>query len=114
MNNLKTKKEILEFINKHDLPLYPMSGVLVYRLPEKEETNDGIYLPQTYKQSDIRSGEVLKGIIVSDPINCEDEPEIKKGVTVMFKAASGYSTNVNGHQFHTLEVTDILAILDDE
>ena len=73
-----------------------------------------IFLPETYKQSAIRSGEVLKGVIVTDPINCSEEPDLKKGTTIMFKAASGTALNVNGHQFHTVNLNEILAILNED
>lgn len=108
------KKEILDFIKQYQLPLYPISGVLVYVLDVNNRKAGDLFLPENFKQSAIRSGEVLKGVVVSNPINCEEEPDIKLGTTVMFKAASGTSLNINGHPFHSLEVNEILAILDDE
>ena len=108
------KKEILEFIKDNQLPFEPTIGVLVYILNEDRKKLDGIFLPETYKQSAIRSGEVLKGVIVSDPINCSEEPDLRKGTTIMFKAASGTALNVNGHQFHVVNLNEILAILNDE
>ena len=91
------KKEILEFIKQYQLPLYPISGVLVYVLDINNRKAGDLFLPENFKQSAIRSGEVLKGVVVSNPINCEEEPDIKLG-----------------HPFHSLEVNEILAILDDE
>ena len=108
------KKEILEFIEDNQVPFEPISGVLVYVLNEDRKRVGNIFLPETYKQSAIRSGEVLKGVIVTDPINCSEEPDLKKGTTIMFKAASGTALNVNGHQFHTVNLNEILAILNED
>ena len=109
----KTKKEILDFIAEYNLPLYPISGILAYTFIPELKSGD-IYLPENYKKSSIRSGEVLTGIIVSDPLNCEAEPLLKKEQTILYKAASGVPLNINGHQFHKLECNEILAILQDD
>ena len=111
--SLYNKEEILKFIETYKLPLEPISGILVYVLTNPEKEGD-LFLPTAYKASAIRSGDVLKAVVVSDPLNCEEEPSIKKGVTVMFKAASGAALNINGHQFHKLELPDILAIVDED
>ena len=108
MAAFKTKEEILNFIKEFNLPLYPISGVLSYSfIPDK--VIDGIYLPDG-----VKSGEVLKGVIVSDPINCDNEPGLKKGTEILYRAASGVALNINGHQFHKLEEPEILAILTEE
>lgn len=108
MSVFKTKKEILDFIKEFNLPLYPISGVLAYTfIPEKQI--DGIILPDT-----IKAGDVLKGVIVSEPINCDTETGLKFGVEILYKAKSGVPLNINGHQFHKLEEPEILAIISED
>ena len=107
-----TKKEILDFIDKYKLPLTPTSGILAYTLRDPSKYGN-LYLPTAYKKSAIRSGEVLKGVVVSEPINCEEEPLVKKGVEILYKASSGHSLNINGHLFHKLEINEILAVVDE-
>lgn len=110
---MQNPKQILEYYKNLGLPANQHTGLLV--VIDKEDFNNAdnsIIVPKDKDTISSRNPDLVTGVILNTPINCSYD-ELSEGKRILFNPIDGARLKINGHMFHILDESFVLAILND-